>query len=224
MVVLEGRAGRTVLFCRYFARGQGCDSREREGERGREKTRNNANANNEKKQTRKINEQRQDQETGRKTDRQQSQKQPRNVKNKQETHTRTTQHQLRQTRNTNKQEPTEVRHKRDETNKLTTVNTTQATISERKQNQTHFDYIFAKTRKKYYLWMKDYKQPICGDAYTNVRKLHDSTKTSQQQGWRSFLVSPWRLDHTRGSRQDIHSARVPGSPGRLWMARNQHNH
>ena len=43
--------------------------------------------------------------------------------------------------------------------------------------------------------------------------------TTQQQGWRSDLVSPWRLDHTRGSRQDIHSTRVPGSPGRLWMAR-----
>ena len=43
--------------------------------------------------------------------------------------------------------------------------------------------------------------------------------TTQQQGWRSDLVSPCRLDHTRGSRQDIHSTRVPGSPGRLWMAR-----
>ena len=43
--------------------------------------------------------------------------------------------------------------------------------------------------------------------------------TTQQQGWRSDLVSPWRLDHTRGSRQDIHSTRVPGSPGSLWMAR-----
>ena len=33
--------------------------------------------------------------------------------------------------------------------------------------------------------------------------------TTQQQGWRFGLVSPWRLDHTRGSRQDIHSTRVP---------------
>ena len=66
----------------------------------------------------------------------------------------------------------------------------------------------------------------CGDTNTYVRKLHDPTKTSQhatrdtttqQQGW------PWRLDNTRGSRQDIHSARVPGSPGRLWMARNHHD-
>ena len=63
----------------------------------------------------------------------------------------------------------------------------------------------------------------CGNANTNVRKHHDSTKTSQhttrdptlqQQDWRFSLVSPWRLDHTRGSRQDIHSTRVPGSPGR----------
>ena len=66
------------------------------------------------------------------------------------------------------------------------------------------------------------------DTNTNVLKLHDSTKTSQhatrdpttrQQGWRSGLVSPWRLDHTRGSRQDIHSARVPIT----MMARNHHN-
>ena len=69
---------------------------------------------------------------------------------------------------------------------------------------------------------------ICGNTNTNVRKLHDSTKTSQhatrdpttqQQGWRFGLVSPWRLDHTRGSRQDIHSTRVPITMGRLWMAR-----
>ena len=67
---------------------------------------------------------------------------------------------------------------------------------------------------------------------TNVLKLHDSTKTSQhatrdpttqQQGWRSGLVSRWRLDHTRGSRQEIHSSRVPITMGRLWMARNHHN-
>ena len=73
---------------------------------------------------------------------------------------------------------------------------------------------------------------ICGDTNTNVRKLHDSTKTSQhatgdpttqQLGWRFGPVSPWRLDHTRGSGQDIHSTRVPGSPGRLWMARYHHN-
>ena len=69
----------------------------------------------------------------------------------------------------------------------------------------------------------------CGDANTHVRKLHDSTKTSQhatrdpttqQQGWRYGLVSPWRLDHTCGSRQDIHSTRVPIKMGRLWMARH----
>ena len=71
-----------------------------------------------------------------------------------------------------------------------------------------------------------------GNTNTNVRKLHVSTVTSQhatrdpttqQQGWPFGLVSPWRQDHTRGSQQDIHSTRVLGSPGRLWMARNRHN-
>ena len=73
---------------------------------------------------------------------------------------------------------------------------------------------------------------LCGHTNTNVRKLHVSTMTSQhatrdpttqQQGWRFGLVSPWRLDHTRGSRQDIHSTRVPITMGRLWMARYHHN-
>ena len=32
--------------------------------------------------------------------------------------------------------------------------------------------------------------------------------TTQQQGWRSDQVLPWRLDHTPGSRQDIHSTRT----------------
>ena len=45
--------------------------------------------------------------------------------------------------------------------------------------------------------------------------------TKHQQGWRFDLVSSWRRGHTRGSRQDIHSTRVPGSPGRLRMAHNQ---
>ena len=63
----------------------------------------------------------------------------------------------------------------------------------------------------------------CGNTHTNVRKLHVSTMTSQhatrdpttqQQGWRFGLVSPWRLDHTRGSRQDN-----PQCTG-AWFARN----
>ena len=71
-----------------------------------------------------------------------------------------------------------------------------------------------------------------GNTNTNVRKLHVSTMTSQratrdpttqQQGWRCGLVSLWRLDRTRGSQQDIHSARMLGSPGRLWMAPYHHN-
>ena len=81
-------------------------------------------------------------------------------------------------------------------------------------------------------WLQEFRENLCGNTNTNVRRLHVSRMTSQhatrdpttqQQGWRFGLVSPWRQDHTRGSRQDIHSARVPGSPGRLWMARYHHN-
>ena len=80
--------------------------------------------------------------------------------------------------------------------------------------------------------LPDSRERTCGNANTNVRKLHVSTMTSQhatrdpttqQQGGHFGLVSSWRLDHTRGFRQDIHSTRVPGSPGTLWMARNHHN-
>ena len=80
---------------------------------------------------------------------------------------------------------------------------------------------------------KRFQYCACGNTDTNVRKRHVSMMTSQhatrnppttqQQGWRFGQVSPWRLDHTRGSRQDIHSTRVPGSPGRLWMARYHHD-
>ena len=69
--------------------------------------------------------------------------------------------------------------------------------------------------------------PQCGNTNTNARKLHVFTVTSQhatrdpttqRQGWRFCQVSPWRPDHTRGSRQDIHSTRVPITVGKL-MAR-----
>ena len=45
------------------------------------------------------------------------------------------------------------------------------------------------------------------------------------KGWRSDLVPSWASGHTRVSRQDIHSKRVPTTVWRLWMAQQpQHTH
>ena len=41
--------------------------------------------------------------------------------------------------------------------------------------------------------------------------------TTNQQGWRSDLVSSWRRGHTRGSRQDIHNTQLPDSTRRVWL-------
>ena len=77
-------------------------------------------------------------------------------------------------------------------------------------------------------------QLVSGEAETRSCVSSDSTRvtallfcggdpTTQQQGWRFGLVSPWRQDHTRGSRQDIHSTQEPITMGRVWMAKNHHN-
>ena len=62
-------------------------------------------------------------------------------------------------------------------------------------------------------------QTLMYENSTTPRRPHN-TRHETQPG----PVSPWKLDHTRGSRQDICSTRVPGSPWRLWMARNHQNH
>ena len=65
----------------------------------------------------------------------------------------------------------------------------------------------------------DLAEEECGDANTNVCKLHVSTKTSQhatrdpttqQQGWRFGPVSPWRLDDTLcpGKTSTVHGCLV----------------
>ena len=49
---------------------------------------------------------------------------------------------------------------------------------------------------------------------TKAPRLHDDLTTRDMRPNHTIgLVPPWRLDHTRASRQDIHSTRVPGSPG-----------
>ena len=71
----------------------------------------------------------------------------------------------------------------------------------------------------------------CAEVHHSCTRKHQNSQphdnrrtfnpTTLQQGWRSDLVSSWRRGHTRASRQDIHSTRAPGSPGRLWMVHNQ---
>ena len=76
----------------------------------------------------------------------------------------------------------------------------------------------------------DMTQANCWDTNTLVltsdtpRRPHNTRydPTTLQHFWRSDPVSPWRLDHTRGSRQDIHRTRVPITTGRLWLARYHH--
>ena len=52
---------------------------------------------------------------------------------------------------------------------------------------------------------------------TSLTRPHN-TAPQHAQRRRSDPVSPWRLDHTGGSRQDTHSARVPDRGGCGWLA------
>ena len=62
-------------------------------------------------------------------------------------------------------------------------------------------------------------QTLMYESSINPRRPHNTRHETQPHNNEVGLVSPWKLDHTGGSRQDINTTRVPITMGNLWMAR-----